>query len=182
MHAGFAGELAGGRGEQHGVRGGGAAAGPGVRVRGGGVPAAEAGQRAQGAAGARAGRPAQRAGAARQPAGPLLRRDGQPPRRQPAAAPVVATDDDDGRRWRIKRIIRRRVPADVLRLGPGLGDVARSRSPALDLASRCMDHCGSSRVLQVRTTCITNTSSRSTCTCCNRVGTANVSSSSDAAR
>jgi hypothetical protein len=136
--AGFAGELARGRGEQHGVRGGGAAAGPGVRVRGGGVPAAEAGQRAQGAAGARAGRPAQRAGQARQPARPLLRRDGQSPR-QPAAP--VAADDDDGRRRR-RRIRRGGVlPADdVVRLGPGLGDdVAGSRSPALDLAHASID-------------------------------------------
>jgi len=133
MHAGFAGELAGGRGEQHGVRGGGAAAGPSVRVRGGGVPAAEAGQRAQGAAGARAGRPAQRAGAARQPAGPLLRRDGQPPRQPAAAAAAAPVVDADGGRWRWRKRIRRGVPADVLRLGHGLGDVARSRSPALDL-------------------------------------------------
>ena len=133
--AGLAGELARGRGEQHGVRGGGAAAGPGVRVRGGGVPAAEAGQRAQGAAGARAGRPAQRAGAARRPASPLLRRDDQPPRQPAAAAAAVAADDDGGRRWP-KRVRRRGVRADVLRLGrPGLGDVAGSRSPALDLAS-----------------------------------------------
>jgi hypothetical protein len=140
--AGFAGELARGRGEQHGVRGGGAAAGPGVRVRGGGVPAAEAGQRAQGAAGARAGRPAQRAGRpaqragqARQPVRPLLRRDGQSPQ-QPAAP--VAADDDDGRRRRIRR--GGVLPADdVVRLGPGLGDVAGSRSPALDLAHASVD-------------------------------------------